>query len=105
MIPFSEDAAIVAAYQGGDGYETIARRFKTSSSRVAVIMKKHAPDSIRPSGNPAGKHGNPLDGGLTLSALSLYAVGPCADCGVPLVSPTRERRQACGFCQIARMAA
>ena len=98
----TEVMATIAAYQRGLSYEAVARELGTSAWRVHSIMKRHAPGAIRSRVQQIQARPKPLaaEEGLTLSALGLYAIGPCADCGVPLVSPTRERGQACGLCRL-----
>lgn len=100
MTPNSEVAAIVEAYVTRHlSYLAVAQEFGTSYSRVQSIIRKHAPGSIRPRGNPQGKKA--ANEGLTLSSLDLHPANPCVDCGTPLVSNTYEIKQACGFCAIA----
>ncbi len=95
--PDAVELGVIAAYQDGLSYQGVARVTGVGSSRVQLIMRKFSPGSIRPRGqrfNP-----RPADQVLTLASLGLHRVGPCEDCGVEMVSPTRDKGQACGLCQ------
>ena len=95
--------AIIAAYDAGGSYDTVARELDTSTTRVQTIMRKYAPDSIRTPEEtlkvrPQYIHS---EHGLTLTALGLYAVGPCKKCRIEIVSKTRKdevKLQTCGLC-------
>ena len=100
--PNALERGVITAYQGGLSYEGVARVKDMPAHRVQLIMHKFSPGSIRKSRRPFKPR--PVEEGLTLAALGLYAVGPCADCETPLVSSTRWLDQVCGFCLIARNA-
>ena len=100
--------AIIAAYDAGGSYDTVARELGSSTTKVQTIMRLHAPDSIRSPDEtlkvrPQYSH---AVHGLTLTSLGLYAVGPCegtrfSSCGIPLVAKRRENPvtgQTCGLC-------
>ena len=100
--------AVIAAYDAGGSYNTVARELDTSTAKVKTIMRKYALGSIRSPDEtlkvrPQYIH---AEHGLTLASLGLYAVGPCegtrfSSCGIPLVAKRREnpvKGQTCGLC-------
>ncbi len=98
----SDIAAVIEAYTKDKlSFVGVARRLGISCTSVGNIMREHAPDSVRLNINTAGGASAPRYRGLTQAALGLYAIGPCTACGTPLVSPIREKGQACGFCRVA----
>ena len=103
--------AVIAAYEGGDSYSTVARDFGLHTSTVQSIMRKYARDSIRTPTQARKVRINPKPAveSLTLAALGLMRVGPCKACGILLVAKTREnpvKGQTWGLClDFARRAA
>ena len=95
--------SIIAAYDAGGSYDTVARELGSSTTKVQTIMRLHAPDSIRTPEEtlevrPQYSH---AVHGLTLEALGLYAVGKCKKCRIEIVSKTRKdevKLQTCGLC-------
>lgn len=89
---------IIAAYKGGLSFNAVGRELGVSATHVKDTMRRHAPDSIRSLIQQVKVRAAPVEIGFTLTALGLCRVGPCQDCGVEIVSETRERGQRCGFC-------
>ena len=98
--------AVIAAYDGGDSYDTVARKFHRKTSTIQGIMRKYSPGSIRTSRREQidvriqPKRAEEV---FDLAALGQVACGDCLSCGCPLVGKTKERR-VCGLCRAARAA-
>ncbi len=92
----TRDRAVIALYGTGLSFANVARKMGLGTSTVQDTMRLHARESIR--SNNAWRNPRPVEE-LTLTALGLYRVGPCASCGCEIVSYTRERGQKCGLCE------
>jgi transposase-like protein len=97
----TRDRAIIALYDTGQSYASVARKMGIGTSTVQDTMRRHAHKSIR--GNNEWRNPGP-DEGLTLTALALYRIGPCISCECEIVSYTREHGQECGLCTAWRAA-
>ncbi len=99
-------AAVIAAYDAGDSYDTVARERGIKPGVVQTIMRRFSPGSIRKQGQQK-KRPVVKEFGITLASLGLSRVGPCkgtrfSSCGIPLVAPTRQhpvKGQTCGLCR------
>ncbi len=94
-------AAVIAAYDAGGSYDTVARELGIKPGVVQTIMRRFSPGSIRKQGQQK-KLAVVKEFGLTLAALGLMRVGPCRSCGIPLVAKTRQnpvKGQTCGLCR------
>ncbi len=96
-----ECADIVDDYDRGSSYDTLAHKYRISSSTVQRVMRELSPRSIRPQGQQR-KRAAAMDVGLTIKALGQMWVGPCLKCRIKLVWPRRAnpaaREQTCGLC-------
>lgn len=97
------DKAIIALYDTGQSYSTVAQKMGIGVGEVRLVMHAQAPELIRSSVESQVKvrqrNTNPHE--ISLGSLDLYRVGPCVSCKVEMVSKTRERGQACGLCVYA----
>lgn len=95
----ARDQAVINLYVNAHlSFAGVGRKMGMGTSTVQDIMRFHARDKIR--SNNAWRNPQPVEE-LTLTALGLYRVGPCASCGCEIVSYIRERGQVCGLCEAA----
>ena len=92
--------AVKVAYDGGDSYNTVARKFNCKVGTIQSIMRKYWPGSIRTSRREqldVRIQPKPAAKGFTLAALRQCRCGDCLACGCPIVGETSERR-VCPLC-------
>ncbi|KKN17944.1 hypothetical protein LCGC14_0960900 [marine sediment metagenome] len=98
----TKDQIVIDAYEAGDSYKTLGRRYKRSEHGIRDMIAREAPEIMRTRSEQASLAAklNPAIRMFAPEDLGLHHVKPCKKCEVPMVGKVRtRRRQTCGLCK------